>query len=155
MGIPGSGGQLLILLLFVLPGSVYQTVRTRLRGPIPSDQDATTKVLRALAVSTGLNALYLAIFGRGLLSACALTSRAGEGRRFTSRWPLGAAVPVRRPGSARVRGVLGLALGGPWKYGREGDPNIRLDEAGIPPVAAHMGLRVHRHQALLCASAVG
>jgi hypothetical protein len=67
VGIPGSGGQLLILLLFVLPGSVYQTVRTRLRGPIPSDQDATSKVLRALAVRTGLNALYLAIFGKGLL----------------------------------------------------------------------------------------
>lgn len=67
MGIPGSGGQLLILLLFVLPGSVYQTARARLRGPIPSDQDATTKVLRALAVSTGLNALYLAIFGKELL----------------------------------------------------------------------------------------
>jgi len=67
MSIPGTGGQLLILLLFVLPGSVYQTVRTRLRGPIPSDHDATSKVLRALAVSTGLNAVYLAVFGDALL----------------------------------------------------------------------------------------
>lgn len=68
MSIPGTEGQLLILLLFILPGSVYQTVRTRLRGPIPSDHDATSKVLRALAVSTGLNAVYLAAFGDALLT---------------------------------------------------------------------------------------
>jgi hypothetical protein len=67
MSVPGSGWQLLILLLFVLPGSVYQTVRTRLRGPIPSDSDTSSKILRALAVSTALNAIYLAIFGEGLL----------------------------------------------------------------------------------------
>ncbi|MFL6108099.1 MAG: DUF6338 family protein [Marmoricola sp.] len=67
MGIPGTGGQLLVLLLFVLPGSVFQTVRTRLRGPIPSDQDATTKILRALAVSTLLNAVYVAVFGDAVL----------------------------------------------------------------------------------------
>lgn len=67
MGIPGTGGQLLILLLFVLPGTVYQTVRSRLRGPIPSDNDATGKILRALTVSTLLNAFYLSIFGTGVL----------------------------------------------------------------------------------------
>jgi len=67
LGIPGTGGQLLVLLLFVLPGSVFQTVRTSLRGPIPSDQDATTKILRALAVSTLLNAVYVAVFGNAVL----------------------------------------------------------------------------------------
>jgi hypothetical protein len=67
LGILGTGGQLLVLLLFVLPGSVFQTVRTRLRGPVPSDQDATTKVLRALAVSTLLNAVYVAVFGKDVL----------------------------------------------------------------------------------------
>lgn len=67
MNIPGTGGQLLIVLLFVMPGSVYQTVRSRLWGPIPSDHDAASKVLRALGVSAGLNAMYLAVFGDGLL----------------------------------------------------------------------------------------
>lgn len=65
--IPGTTLQLLILLLFVLPGSVYQTTRTRLRGPIPSDRDVTSKVLRALAVSTLLNSVYLAVLGDELL----------------------------------------------------------------------------------------
>lgn len=67
MGIPGTGGQLLVLVLFILPGSVFQASRSRLRGPNPADQDATTKILRALAVSTGLNALYLALLGDKLL----------------------------------------------------------------------------------------
>jgi hypothetical protein len=67
MSIPGTGGELLIVLLFVMPGSVYQTVRSRLRGPIPSDHDAASKLLRALGVSAGLNAVYLAVFGDGLL----------------------------------------------------------------------------------------
>jgi hypothetical protein len=67
MGIPGTGGQLLILVLFILPGSVFQASRSRLRGPNPADQDATSRILRALAVSTGLNALYLAILGEKLL----------------------------------------------------------------------------------------
>lgn len=68
MGVPGTQTQLLIMLLFVLPGSVYQTVRTRLRGPIPSDNDAAGKILRALTVSTLLNAAYLTVFGDRVLA---------------------------------------------------------------------------------------
>ena len=68
MNIPSTSGQLLVLLLFVMPGSVYQTVRTRLRGPIPADHDAASKILRALAVSTGLNAVYLTLFGSAVIA---------------------------------------------------------------------------------------
>jgi hypothetical protein len=63
VGIPGTGPQLLILLLFVIPGSVYQVTRSRLRGPTPADRDATSRILRAIAVSTLLAAIYLILFG--------------------------------------------------------------------------------------------
>src|SRR4051794_1332931 len=67
MGVPGTSGQLVILLLFILPGSVYQVTRSRLRGPNPADQDATSKILRALAVSTLLNTIYVIALGDSLL----------------------------------------------------------------------------------------
>ena len=65
MEIPGSSAQLLILLLFVVPGSVYQAVRQRLRGPAPDD--FSTKLFRAIGISTALMAVYLAVAGRQLL----------------------------------------------------------------------------------------
>lgn len=56
--VPGTSFQLVILLLLVLPGTVYQFVRTRLRGPKPDDASALNRVLRALGVSAALVALY-------------------------------------------------------------------------------------------------
>jgi hypothetical protein len=63
VSVPGTGAQLLILLLFVIPGSVFQAARSRFRGPSPADQDATNRVLRAIAVSALLNAAYLFLLG--------------------------------------------------------------------------------------------
>ena len=44
--VPGSGFELVILLLFELPGTVYQFVRSRLRGPRPDDSSALNRVPR-------------------------------------------------------------------------------------------------------------
>lgn len=63
MVVPNSGAQLLIILLFIIPGSVFQAVRVRLRGPTPADRDVSGRIVRALAVSALLNALYLAVLG--------------------------------------------------------------------------------------------
>lgn len=63
MVVPNSGAQLLIILLFIIPGSVFQAVRGRLRGPTPADRDVSGRIVRALAVSVLLNALYLAALG--------------------------------------------------------------------------------------------
>jgi hypothetical protein len=71
MEIPGSAGQLLIAPLFVVPGSVYQAVRQRLRGPAPDDLNFSTKLFRAIGVSTALMAVYLALAGRSLLGLVA------------------------------------------------------------------------------------
>lgn len=69
MGIPSDAPQLLILVTFVLPGLVYQALRSRLRGPTPDEIDATTRVLRAIAWSTFLALVYLVIFGDSLLDS--------------------------------------------------------------------------------------
>ncbi len=69
--VPGTGFQLVMLLLFVLPGSVYQFVRSRLRGPHPDDSSAMNRVLRALAVSAGLVTIYAIAAGGTVLELIA------------------------------------------------------------------------------------
>jgi len=65
--VPGTSFQLIILLLFVLPGTVYQFVRARLRGPQPDDSSTLNRVLRALAASGVLVAVYAVSFGPPVL----------------------------------------------------------------------------------------
>lgn len=52
MPIPSTTQQLLITLLLVIPGFVYQQVRIRFRGRLPSDIELTSRLLRAIATST-------------------------------------------------------------------------------------------------------
>ena len=59
--------QVVLIVLFVLPGISYQFVRERVRGPVPGEQDLGERVLRALTASIALDALYLIIAGPQLL----------------------------------------------------------------------------------------
>ena len=68
MPVPSSVPQLIILVAFILPGIVYQAVRSRLRGPTPDELDATSKVLRAATVSTALVLVYAVVLGRELVN---------------------------------------------------------------------------------------
>lgn len=61
MVIPTSMQQLLITLVLVLPGFVYQEVRVRFRGRLPSDIELTSRLLRALATSTMFALVYIAL----------------------------------------------------------------------------------------------
>jgi hypothetical protein len=64
MPVPSTVPQLIILVAFILPGVVYQSARSRLRGPTPDElNSATNKVLRAAAVSTALVLLYAVLLG--------------------------------------------------------------------------------------------
>lgn len=65
--LPDSGFQLVVLLILILPGVVYQFVRTRLRGPVPDDASALTRVLRAIGVSVFLVSMYAVLVGPNLL----------------------------------------------------------------------------------------
>jgi hypothetical protein len=87
--VPSSGSQLLIVLLFIIPGSVFQACRGRLRGPSPADRDATSRIVRAIAVSTLLNAAYLAALGGSLNDAVQdIDKRAAAGFSRNDGWVL-------------------------------------------------------------------
>lgn len=58
---------LIIALLFVLPGVVYQITRTRLQGPRADEQDNTSRLMRALTASTVLIGIYAVAAGPALL----------------------------------------------------------------------------------------
>jgi hypothetical protein len=51
----------------VVPGLVYQAVRSRLRGPTPDEIDTTSRVLRAVTVSASFPVLYLLLWPDALL----------------------------------------------------------------------------------------
>lgn len=75
--VPGDRFQLVILLLFVLPGVVYQSARSRLRGPSPDDASALNRVLRALGVSATLLGLYAVTVGPHVLHLVAEAQESG------------------------------------------------------------------------------
>ena len=53
--------------MLALPGFVYQATRSRLRGPSPADAGASSRLIRALTVSTVLDAAYAIILRPYLL----------------------------------------------------------------------------------------
>jgi hypothetical protein len=55
--------QIVLLVLFVLPGISYQFVRERMRGPVPGERDLSERALRATTASIALDAIYLVIAG--------------------------------------------------------------------------------------------
>jgi hypothetical protein len=59
--------QVILLVLFVLPGTTYQFVRERSRGRVPGGQDFSERVLRALTASIALDALYVIVAGPQLV----------------------------------------------------------------------------------------
>lgn len=61
--------QALTVLVIVIPGFVYQVVRSRLSGPTPEDGDLGVRVLRALMVSGLFALVYLVVLGPILTTA--------------------------------------------------------------------------------------
>lgn len=66
--VPSTVQQLTILLIMILPGGVYQAVRERLLGPRPSEAQAESRVLRAVAASVLLDSVYALTAGPWLVS---------------------------------------------------------------------------------------
>jgi hypothetical protein len=64
---PSTLQQIILLVLFVLPGITYQFVRERMRGPVPGERDLAERVLRALTASIVLDAIYLIAIGPWLV----------------------------------------------------------------------------------------
>jgi hypothetical protein len=66
--VPSTTYQLLILVGLVLPGIVFGATLARLRGPTPDDKDASTRLLRAVAIGAALDVLYVLAVGPHLAS---------------------------------------------------------------------------------------
>lgn len=66
---PTSVTALLILLLFVVPGFVYQAVRISVRGRLPFDLELSTRIVRAIVTSGIFGLVYLVILGDELINA--------------------------------------------------------------------------------------
>lgn len=64
---PSTVVQVALLVLFVLPGVTYQFLRERWRGPTPGERDLSERVLRAVAASVLLDAVYLVVAGPQLV----------------------------------------------------------------------------------------
>lgn len=75
--VPETVQQLTILLVLVLPGVVYQSVRERLRGVLPAEREPQNRLIRAIAVSALLDGLYLLVAGPRLVSL--MTGGPGSG----------------------------------------------------------------------------
>lgn len=84
---PADVQQLLILILFIVPGVVFQATRSRLRGPTPDDLDASGRVLRALGTSAFLAVVYVLILGNRLTARATGTSQGfGGSPRDEAGW---------------------------------------------------------------------
>lgn len=66
-GAPSAVVQLALLVLVVLPGVAYESLREFWRGPAPAARNLVERVMRALAASVVLDALYLVAFGPQLV----------------------------------------------------------------------------------------
>lgn len=69
MTVPNSVIQLLVTLVLVVPGFVYQIARIRLRGRLPTDTELSTRIVHALVASTLLALAYVFAFGSLLTEA--------------------------------------------------------------------------------------
>lgn len=65
--LPNGWQQALTLLLGIVPGFVYQGMRSQLRGPRPEDRELGVRIVRALAVSGFLALLYVGVLGQWLM----------------------------------------------------------------------------------------
>ena len=83
MAIPRSVTQLLVTLVLVVPGFVYQAVRIRIVGRRPGDTDLPTRVMRAIVISTLFALCYLVILGPEITTAAQAQAQLAEHpRRF-------------------------------------------------------------------------
>ncbi|TDV57945.1 DUF6338 family protein [Actinophytocola oryzae] len=99
MATPSAAQQIILLVLFVLPGITYQFVRQRARGPVPSEQVLAERVLRAITVSLALDAIYMMVAGPWII---------GLVRPDRQQWFAGAAEHPRQ--AATVVFVLTIAV---------------------------------------------
>lgn len=79
MNVPTDAFGVLALAVLVLPGIVWISVRTAVRGRRANDADVAGRVLQALVISIALDAAYLLVFGQAAVNR--LTAATDPGTR--------------------------------------------------------------------------
>ncbi|MFW5472298.1 DUF6338 family protein [Knoellia sp. CPCC 206450] len=85
MSIPDSITQVLVTLVLVIPGFVFQIVRIRMHGRSPADEEITTRILTAIAISTIFALVYVGVIGSDLTNSGDLQVQA---RLHPRRWAI-------------------------------------------------------------------
>lgn len=104
--LPTSAAQLLVIVLAVIPGFVYQITQRRLRGPRPDELDAGVRVLRAIAFSALFVTTYVLVLGRDLVDTITEAVQLASDPRpaAAAALTLTLAVPVASAGLTYVLG---------------------------------------------------
>jgi hypothetical protein len=119
MVIPSTALGIVFLLVLVIPGTVYASVRTTVGGRGPHDSEIGTRVLQAVIASVLLNSAYLLVFGDWLIE---LFTRDGVTERprvaGATALALGVLVPALLAyvihGKPRIRRGFGRVSWLPW-----------------------------------------
>ncbi|MGW6054753.1 DUF6338 family protein [Streptomyces sp. NPDC055189] len=74
---PSTIGQLVALVLLLLPGLTYQFLRERWRGPVAGEAQLPERILRAITASIALNGVYAVAAGPVLVEAWRKAERSG------------------------------------------------------------------------------
>jgi hypothetical protein len=69
VSIPTSMTQLLVVLVVIVPGFVYQGVRIKLRGQTPGDAELSTRIMTAIVASTMFGLAYAVAAGPTVVEA--------------------------------------------------------------------------------------
>lgn len=92
--VPSTVTQLVVLLVLVVPGFVYQAVRIRIAGRKPGDTDLPTRVLEAIVISTAFALVYLIIFGPEIRTPADAQERFADSPRITAAVGVAAAFVI-------------------------------------------------------------
>lgn len=111
MSIPSSVTQILVTLVLVVPGFVFQAVRIRLRGRTPGDTEIATRILSAIVVSTVFALLYIFLLGSIVVEPDQLQAEAVQSPRWYALLGLAAAIIVPAGAAYGFTGLAGSKYG--------------------------------------------
>lgn len=119
MNVPTNAFGVLALVVLVLPGIVWVSVRTAVRGRRANDADVAGRVLQALVISVALDAAYLLALGPAAAARVAAAAPGAPG-----------ASGVRTTAAAVL--VLGVAVPAALAYLFHGEPALRRVHDRLP-----------------------
>lgn len=127
MSIPSSITQVLVTLVLVVPGFVFQGVRIRLRGRTPGDTELATRILSAIVVSTVFSLGYIFALGSRIVQPKVLQDDVLDHPRTYALLGLAAAVVIPALAGYVVTRIASTARWGRLRQSLLSDQWTRID----------------------------